>query len=118
MQLERLKRELAGHDDETKGYEASVGRVQKDIVRLNGLVSKNKGRGSALADTTAALEAEVLARLRQSELGVIELETEMSELHAENDRVLNALVDAERQVSQIKGALSVRLRMLTVHLRR
>ncbi|XP_041790181.1 coiled-coil domain-containing protein 40 [Chelmon rostratus] len=85
------------HREETE-LEKNVKMLRGDLLKLNTLLSKNGQLSLALEQENALMETDFLHRLKEAEWESIEMQMKHEKIQEEKERLLNSLVEAERQI--------------------
>ncbi|XP_035284606.1 coiled-coil domain-containing protein 40-like isoform X1 [Anguilla anguilla] len=100
--LQQKKVHTEGEIQQERREQAEVERhmngLMLDIVKLNGLLSKNSQQSEALEHRNCLMESDFISRLKDSEREAIELQMNLERIQEEKDMLLNSLLEAERQV--------------------
>ncbi|XP_045213458.2 coiled-coil domain-containing protein 40-like [Mercenaria mercenaria] len=94
----RTEGEIDGQRLETYEIERSISNMQNDMIKLNKLLHKEKGTQVMLQQDNILKENDFITRLKDHEHESIELQTNLEALKEEKERLLNSLVEAERQI--------------------
>jgi len=94
----RLDAELASQRGELKALEAGIHSMHADMGRINALIAKNAGLAQRLELSTIAAEREFTEELRDAERDCAATDSRIQALEVERARLLEELVEAERQV--------------------
>ncbi|XP_077461639.1 coiled-coil domain-containing protein 40-like [Stigmatopora argus] len=93
-----LERQLEVMHREKNDLEKSKKILQRDLTKLNTLLSKNVQLQDALEQDNAVIEADFLHKLKEAERDSIEMEMKLEKTQCEKDKLLNNLLEAERQI--------------------
>ncbi|XP_061626038.1 coiled-coil domain-containing protein 40-like isoform X1 [Phyllopteryx taeniolatus] len=85
------------HRDESE-VEKSNKMLQRDLLKLNTLLSKNAQLRHALEQENAVMETEFLHKLKEAERESLEMEAKLEKTQEEKEKLLSSLVEAERQI--------------------
>ncbi|XP_034400840.1 coiled-coil domain-containing protein 40 [Cyclopterus lumpus] len=85
------------HREETE-LDKNVKILRGDLLKLNTLLSKNGELSQALQQNHSLMETEFLHRLKEAEREAIEMHMKHENTQEEKERLLNSLVEAERQI--------------------
>lgn len=96
----RVSREIESNEKELVKLQRNFAALQRDVVKLDALLSENKGVQTELANSNVLMETEFLRKLKDEELESIKTQTTVEEVVDDKKRMLNEVVDAERQVLQ------------------
>ncbi|XP_078491914.1 coiled-coil domain-containing protein 40 [Ciona intestinalis] len=94
----RIEGEIDQQIQEQNEIERSVRNMQNAMVKLNTLLSKEKGIQETLEQGNILTENEFIQELKVAELGSIQMQTKLEGLQEEKERLLNSLIEAERQI--------------------
>ncbi|XP_067440355.1 coiled-coil domain-containing protein 40 [Thunnus thynnus] len=100
MQQRRIRLESqieVEHREETE-LEKNSKMIKEDLLKLNTLLSKNGQLSQALEQENALMETDFLHRLKEAERESIEMQMKQEKTQEEKERLLNSLVEAERQI--------------------
>nr|XP_046258864.1 coiled-coil domain-containing protein 40 isoform X2 [Scatophagus argus] len=78
--------------------ERNVKMLRGDLLKLNTLLSKNGQLSLVLEQENALTETDFLCRLKEAERESIEMQMKLERTQEEKERLLNSLVEAERQI--------------------
>ncbi|XP_077379655.1 coiled-coil domain-containing protein 40-like isoform X2 [Festucalex cinctus] len=93
-----LERQLEVLHREEKEAEKSNKMLQRDLLKLNTLLSKNTQLRQALEQENAMMENEFLHELKEAERESIEMELKLEKTQGEKEKLLRSLMEAERQI--------------------
>ncbi|XP_061626066.1 coiled-coil domain-containing protein 40-like isoform X4 [Phyllopteryx taeniolatus] len=93
-----LERQLEVMRREENEVEKRNKMLERDLLKLNTLLSKNAQLHYALEQENAAMETDFLHKLKEAERGSIEMEVKLEKTQAEKEKLLSSLVEAERQI--------------------
>ncbi|XP_051939190.1 coiled-coil domain-containing protein 40-like isoform X2 [Hippocampus zosterae] len=93
-----LERQLDIMHREENEVEKSNKMLQRDLLKLNTLLSKNTQLRYALEQENAVMETEFLHKLKEAERESIEMEAKLEKTQEEKEKLLSSLVEAERQI--------------------
>ena len=96
----RISREIESNEKELVKLQRNFAALQRDVVKLDTLISENRGVQTDLANSNVLMETEFLRKLKDEELVSIKTQTTVEEVIDEKKRMLDDVVDAERQVLQ------------------
>ncbi|KAL1006083.1 hypothetical protein UPYG_G00067680 [Umbra pygmaea] len=100
--LEQRKLRTESEIKQERGEQAELERHMKglmaDMLKLNMLLSKNGHLGQALEQGNVLMETDFLHRLKEAERDSIEMQMKQERIREEKERLLNSLVEAERQI--------------------
>ncbi|XP_051801088.1 coiled-coil domain-containing protein 40 isoform X2 [Acanthochromis polyacanthus] len=94
----RLQSQIESEHREEKELEKNLKTLKRDLVKLNTLLSKNGQLSHALEQENALTEMDFVHRLKEAERGCIEVQMKHEKTHEEKERLLNSLLEAERQI--------------------
>jgi len=94
----RLDSAIATQRSELKRLENGVKTMHDDMARINGLIAHNDALGKRLAGSTFTSERAFNAELHELELESASADAKLESLKEEKDRLLEDLVESERQV--------------------
>ncbi|XP_029295682.1 coiled-coil domain-containing protein 40, partial [Cottoperca gobio] len=100
MQLKKIRLESqieVEHREETE-LDKNAKMLRGDLLKLNTLLSKNGQLSQALEQENALMETDFLHRLKEAERESIEMQMKHEKTQEEKERLLNSLVEAERQI--------------------
>ncbi|XP_047143842.1 coiled-coil domain-containing protein 40 isoform X1 [Hydra vulgaris] len=94
----RLEGEIDSQKQEIKDIERSVLNMQKDMTKLNILIYNNKDKKETLQQDNILLENHFRSKLKDAEMESVKMKNKIDALNEEKERLLNAVVEAERQI--------------------
>ncbi|XP_071361508.1 coiled-coil domain-containing protein 40 [Trachinotus anak] len=94
----RLESQIGAEHQEHTEMEKNVKMLMGDLLKLNTLLSKNGQLSQALEQENALIETDYLHRLKEAERESIEMQMKHEKTQEEKERLLNSLVEAERQI--------------------
>eukprot|EP00771_Trimastix_marina_P000675 gnl/Trimastix_PCT/1698.p1 GENE.gnl/Trimastix_PCT/1698~~gnl/Trimastix_PCT/1698.p1 ORF type:complete len:882 (-),score=383.37 gnl/Trimastix_PCT/1698:206-2851(-) len=94
----RLDTTCAAENREITELDHGISKMHTEMQRLNGLISKNTALQEQLASGNFNLEAEFVSRLKELEREAIRLEQLITETKATKERMMNEIVETERQM--------------------
>ncbi|KAI3352756.1 hypothetical protein L3Q82_019334 [Scortum barcoo] len=97
----RLESQIEAEHREESELEKNAKMLSGDLLKLNTLLSKNGQLSLALEQQNALMETDFLKRLKAQhdpERGAIEMKMKHERTEEEKERLLNSLVEAERQI--------------------
>ncbi|GLD61065.1 coiled-coil domain-containing protein 40 isoform X2, partial [Lates japonicus] len=94
----RLESQIEAEHQERTELEKNAKILRGDLVKLNTLLSKNGQLSHALEQENALIETDFLHRLKEAERESIEMQMKHEKTQEEKERLLNSLVEAERQI--------------------
>ncbi|KAK3091997.1 hypothetical protein FSP39_024328 [Pinctada imbricata] len=83
---------------ETYDIERSIRNMQNDMIKLNTLLNKEKGTHECLHQDNILLENDFIIALKEAEKESIQMQANLDNIKEEKERLLNSLVEAERQI--------------------
>eukprot|EP00667_Euglena_gracilis_P002731 EG_transcript_2736 len=100
--LQQKKLRLLGN---TKQQAEEISELERDIAalhlrqkKLNDLIAQNSDRQELVANDSYNLENDLIVRLQERKREAIELENKMADMRDEKQRLLNEILEAERQI--------------------
>ncbi|XP_078427175.1 coiled-coil domain-containing protein 40 isoform X3 [Cetorhinus maximus] len=81
-----------------KDIERHMRALSNDMVKLNGLLTKNNSMKDSLERMNVLMENEFVTALKDAEREAIVKQQKLDQLKEEKERLLNSLVEAERQI--------------------
>ncbi|XP_067914336.1 coiled-coil domain-containing protein 40 [Heterodontus francisci] len=81
-----------------KDIERHIRAMSNDMVKLNGLLTKNTSMKDSLEQMNVLKENEFVTALKDAERESIVKQQKLDQLKEEKERLLNSLVEAERQI--------------------
>ncbi|XP_061535990.1 coiled-coil domain-containing protein 40-like isoform X4 [Phycodurus eques] len=93
-----LERQLEVMRREENEVEKRNKMLERDLLKLNTLLSKNAHLHYALEQENTAMETDFLHKLKEAERVSIEMEVKLEKTQAEKEKLLSSLVEAERQI--------------------
>ncbi|XP_051792457.1 coiled-coil domain-containing protein 40 isoform X1 [Erpetoichthys calabaricus] len=94
----RIENEIQQELNEQKDTERQMKNLSNDMVKLTMLVNKNSTLKESLQQSNILMENEFVHKLKESERESIEIKVKLESVQEEKDRLLNSLVEAERQI--------------------
>ncbi|XP_023262649.1 coiled-coil domain-containing protein 40 [Seriola lalandi dorsalis] len=94
----RLESQIEAENQEQTEMEKNVKMLRGDLLKLNTLLSKNGQLSQALEQENALIETDFLHRLKEAEWESVEMQMKHEKTQEEKERLLNSLVEAERQI--------------------
>ncbi|XP_044044651.1 coiled-coil domain-containing protein 40 [Siniperca chuatsi] len=94
----RLESQIEVEHREEMELEKNAKMLRGDLLKLNTLLSKNAQLSLALEQQNALMETDFLQRLKEAERESIEMQIKHEKTQEEKERLLNSLVEAERQI--------------------
>uniref|UniRef100_A0A672QVJ8 Coiled-coil domain-containing protein 40 n=1 Tax=Sinocyclocheilus grahami TaxID=75366 RepID=A0A672QVJ8_SINGR len=100
LQQSKIRRESEMEQDqrEQADLEKQIKALMADMVKLNSLLSKNSDLNQALQQSNSLMETEFRQRLKEAERDSVETQLKLERLNEEKERLINSLVEAERQI--------------------
>ncbi|XP_069123768.1 coiled-coil domain-containing protein 40-like [Argopecten irradians] len=83
---------------ETYDIERNITNMQNDMIKLNQLLHKETNIQTNLQQDNILLEQDFIRALKEAELDSIEKQANLDSIKEEKERLLNSLVEAERQI--------------------
>lgn len=93
----RLTKELRNLKSEVKSAEHGNIDLQKDIAKLNVLISKNQDQEGALQDENYVLEMTCVEELKQMEADSVKLQASVNDVKSHKAKLRDEIMDTERQ---------------------
>ncbi|XP_063057707.1 coiled-coil domain-containing protein 40 [Engraulis encrasicolus] len=94
----RTESEIEQERREQSELERHMKGLRGDMLKLNSLLSDNSQLRQALEQGNVLMENEFLTRLKEAERDAIDMQMQLEKIQEEKERLLNSLVEAERQV--------------------
>ncbi|XP_038570330.1 coiled-coil domain-containing protein 40 isoform X2 [Micropterus salmoides] len=94
----RLESQIEVEHREELELEKNAKILRGDLQKLNTLLSKNGQLSLVLEQQNALMETDFLHRLKEAERESIEMQIKQEKTQEEKERLLNSLVEAERQI--------------------
>ncbi|KAM7433427.1 Coiled-coil domain-containing protein 40 [Porites harrisoni] len=94
----RIEGEINSHNSEMQDIERNIRSMQNDMTKLNTLITKESGLREALQQGTVLMESDFIQALKEAERESIDMQNQIDALKEEKERLLNSLVEAERQI--------------------
>ncbi|RXM36442.1 Coiled-coil domain-containing protein 40 [Acipenser ruthenus] len=94
----RTENEIQQEMNEQKDIERHMKNLSNDMLKLNMILSKNNSLKEALQQGNSLMETEFVHKLKEAERESIEMQMKLERLQEEKERLLNSLVEAERQI--------------------
>uniref|UniRef100_A0A8C2FQT9 Coiled-coil domain containing 40 n=1 Tax=Cyprinus carpio TaxID=7962 RepID=A0A8C2FQT9_CYPCA len=100
LQQSKIRRESVMEQDqrEQADLEKQIKALMADMVKLNSLLTKNSDLNQALQQSNSLMETEFRQRLKEAERDSVETQLKLEKLNEEKERLINSLVEAERQI--------------------
>ncbi|XP_060941531.1 coiled-coil domain-containing protein 40-like [Limanda limanda] len=93
-----FKNQIEAEHQEHRDLEKNTKMLRGDLVKLNFMLSKNGQLSHALEKENVLMESDFLRRLKEAEQDSVEIQMTYEKTHDEKERLLNSLVEAERQI--------------------
>lgn len=94
----RMENDINRQETDTTEIERSIRTMQNDMVKLNMLLHRENGIEQNLQQSNILVENDFTTSLREAEKGSIQMQENLNSLKEEKERLLNSLVEAERQI--------------------
>ncbi|XP_064620964.1 coiled-coil domain-containing protein 40-like isoform X2 [Lineus longissimus] len=94
----RIECEIDSQRNEMACIERNIRNMQNDMLKLNMLLHKEAGVNHDLQQENILTETDFIQSLKEAEKGSIEMQARLEELSEEKERLLNSLIEAERQI--------------------
>ncbi|XP_076137256.1 coiled-coil domain-containing protein 40 [Alosa pseudoharengus] len=94
----RTESEIEQERREQLELEQHMKSLRGDMLKLNSLLSDNGQLRQALEQGNVLMENHFLSRLKEAERDAIETQMKLEKIQEEKERLLNSLVEAERQI--------------------
>ncbi|XP_030840683.1 coiled-coil domain-containing protein 40 [Strongylocentrotus purpuratus] len=94
----RIEGEIEGQLYDRKMVDKSIQNMQNDMLKLNQLLTREGKIRQDLHQDNALIENDFVLSLREAERESLEMQGKLDELGEEKERLLNSLVEAERQI--------------------
>ncbi|BFZ02980.1 hypothetical protein BsWGS_06019 [Bradybaena similaris] len=94
----RTENEIEREHSEISTIERNIRNMRNDIIKLNSLLHKEKNVGAELEEGNILMENAFISGLKDAELESIQLQARLDGIKEEKERLLNSLVEAERQI--------------------
>ncbi|XP_056315030.1 coiled-coil domain-containing protein 40 [Danio aesculapii] len=100
LQQGKIRRESEMEQDQSElaDLDKQIKVLMADMVKLNSLLNKNSDLNHALQQSSNLMETEFSQRLKEAERDSAETQLKLERLNEEKERLINSLVEAERQV--------------------
>ncbi|KAK2889086.1 hypothetical protein Q8A67_014461 [Cirrhinus molitorella] len=100
LQQSKIRRESEMEQDqrEQADLEKQIKALMADMIKLNSLLSKNSDLNQVLQQSNSLMETEFRQRLKEAERDSVETQLKLERLNEEKERLINSLVEAERQI--------------------
>ncbi|XP_015749660.1 PREDICTED: coiled-coil domain-containing protein 40-like [Acropora digitifera] len=90
--------EINSHNGEMQDIQRNIRSMQNDMTKLNTLITKESGLKENLQQGTVLMESDFIQALKEAEGESITMQNQIDALNEEKERLLNSLVEAERQI--------------------
>lgn len=94
----RIESDINRQLSQIADYERQIRNMQNDMIKLNTLVHREKSLEDRLSADNSLSENDFIVRLKEAERISIEMQEKMDSLKEEKERLLNSLIEAERQI--------------------
>ncbi|KAK3733202.1 hypothetical protein QZH41_019682 [Actinostola sp. cb2023] len=94
----RIEGDINSHNNEIADINRNIRNMQNDMIKLNTLITKEHGYKQNLAQENTLTESDFIQSLREAERESLEMQGQIEALTEEKERLLNSLVEAERQI--------------------
>ncbi|XP_033121483.1 coiled-coil domain-containing protein 40-like [Anneissia japonica] len=94
----RIENEITMHQTEHNDVSVSMRNLQNDMIKLNILLTKEGKIQQNLQQDNILIENDFVLSLKEAEKESIEMQNKLEEQSEEKERLLNSLVEAERQI--------------------
>lgn len=94
----RIEGEISNQNCETNDIKRSIRNMENDMMKLNMLLHKESGIEHSLEQDNILMENEFIGSLKEAEMASIQMQARLDNLREEKERLLNSLVEAERQI--------------------
>lgn len=94
----RIEAEINNVTCDTSDIRRTIRNMQNDMLKLNVLLHKERGTEHELHKGTLLKESDFIGSLKQAERESIELQATLEGTTEEKERLLNSLVESERQI--------------------
>ncbi|XP_076453125.1 coiled-coil domain-containing protein 40-like [Babylonia areolata] len=94
----RTENEIDGQRREIYDIDREVRNMQNDVIKLNTLLHQQKKKETSLEQNNILTENDFIGGLKEAETESIELSAKLEAVKEEKERLLNSLVEAERQI--------------------
>ncbi|XP_043097267.1 coiled-coil domain-containing protein 40 [Puntigrus tetrazona] len=100
LQQSKIRRESEMEQDqhEQSDLEKQIKALMADMIKLNSLITKNSDLNQALQQSNSLMETDFRQRLKEAERDSVETQLKLERLNEEKERLINSLVEAERQI--------------------
>eukprot|EP00741_Cyanophora_paradoxa_P005130 tig00000863_g4972.t1 len=95
----RVEAQLDGHEKEQRELQSGIRQMHTEMARLNDLLAKHNNQQETLVDANFTLENDFARRLKELEVDSIKLEAQINGLRDEKQRILNEIIEFERQAT-------------------
>jgi chromosome segregation ATPase len=97
-QQRRLDGEITAKRKEAEQQERLFRQLQNELLKLNRLVTRNRGVQQELQQANVLLETDYLRQLKTEERECADMQMRLEALQEERERLLNAVIEAEEQM--------------------
>lgn len=94
----RTENEIDQQRREMYDIERTIRNMQNDVIKLNTLLHQQRHMETSLEQTNILSEFDFISGLKEAEKESIELAEQLEQVREEKERLLNSLVEAERQI--------------------
>lgn len=94
----RIENEIRQQENEMRDIERATRSLQNDMIKLNTLIHKESGLQNSLQQENVLIENDFIKALKEAELETIQLKNYLEVTSEEKERLLNSLIEAERQI--------------------
>ncbi|KAK2152124.1 hypothetical protein LSH36_339g05000 [Paralvinella palmiformis] len=94
----RIEGEISSQNCETNDIKRSIRNMENDMMKLNMLLHKESRIEHSLEKDNVLMENEFIGSLKEAEMASIKMQETLDNLREEKERLLNSLVEAERQI--------------------
>ncbi|XP_028395247.1 coiled-coil domain-containing protein 40-like [Dendronephthya gigantea] len=95
---QRTEGDIQHHLSEMKDIERNIRNMQNEMTKLNTLITNERGLKNNLEQSNILMEDEFIRTLKEAERESVELQSNIDGMKEEKERLLNSLVEAERQI--------------------
>ncbi|KAF6040311.1 CCDC40 [Bugula neritina] len=85
-------------NSETAAIEKNIRNLRNDMLKLNQMLFEENGAFESLEKDNILTENEFMGKLKDAELNSIQMQAKLDSLKEEKERLLNSLVESERQI--------------------
>lgn len=94
----RWENEIEVELQELSDLEKNTKMLKEDLLKLNTLLTKNGQLGETLEQENVLMETDFMHRIIEAEREAVEIQMKYDKSIAEKERLLNSLLEAERQI--------------------